>query len=144
MCIGHARSGVTLIVTYCPNKAGRQKKETPFPWGTLRPLPHKGFVIPLSMDAGPAWQKQIRKVSSILNSFFSFAFSALHYFYFLVATIPLMLVKRYGVTARKSKGGLDFAKIHFFIHFSKVNRKNLKNKSHIFHSELDLLDSQLG
>ena len=43
---------LTLMVTYCPNKLGRQKNDTPLE-GTMRLLPHRGLVIPSSLDAGP-------------------------------------------------------------------------------------------
>ena len=130
MCIGTLLFLVTLIVTYCPNKAGRQKKETPFPWGTLRPLPHKGLVIPLSLDAGPALQKQIRQISQILKSFFfPLHFLSLRYVYFIVVTIPLLLGKNLNGTALHhgiARLDLILLKSMFLTHLSKVEDKNLK------------------
>ena len=49
---------VLLIVTYCPNKLGRQKKEAPFPSETLKPAPQIGFVTPPSLDAGPGGENK--------------------------------------------------------------------------------------
>ena len=56
---------VLLIVTYCPNKLGRQKKEAPCPLGTLKPPPQIGLVMPPSLDTGPDGEN--KQVNTLLE-----------------------------------------------------------------------------